>query len=85
MSKLDTGFWSETDEFFLITEKIVRQFNKGILPTICLCTNSPLGTITPTISRWGLFPQKTLSVKDEHTCIQLSLLTCLSLIVKVLI
>ena len=56
---------------------------KRKLPTVFFNSNSPLGTTTPTLSRLEFFPQKTPSVENQHKCIQLSTVICLSLIVKV--
>ena len=43
-----------------------------------------MGTTTPTLSGLEFFPQKILSVKNKHKCIQLSILIWLVLIVKAL-
>ena len=68
MSELINRFWSEKDDIFQTTGKITEEINKGLLPIVFLYIKSPLGTNTPSLSGLENFPQKILTVKNQHKC-----------------
>ena len=57
---------------FINTGEHTEKISKDMLTTVFRNTNSPLGTTNPTLSKLEFFPQKTLSVKNQHRCIKLS-------------
>ena len=83
VSKLNNRYWLETEDFLNCTGKISKK-NKPIMPTVFPYTISPLGATTPTLSQQERFSQKHFP-KTQHNCIPLSILICLSVIVKVFI
>ena len=58
MSKLKICFWTESDDFFKTSGKYTEKLIKGILPTVFIYTNSPLGNTTLILSRLEIFQQK---------------------------